>query len=101
MLAGAGHAVFSDTCAAAAGGTSMVASLAAAHGSEEVTEAATRLGDGCRSPDVAPAAARPLVLQAVTAQLRVGLGIDAHPVGLDTGLGSAVPGVSASYYQRP
>ena len=101
VIAGAGHAVFSDTCAAAAGGTSMVASLAAAHGSEEVTEAATRLGDGCRSPDVAPAAARPLVLQAVTAQLRVGLGIDAHPVGLDTGLGSAVPGVSASYYQRP
>ena len=49
---------------------------------------------------MAPATAQPLVLQAVTAQLRNGLGIDADPVGLDTGLDHAFPGVTASYYQR-
>jgi dienelactone hydrolase len=102
VVDGAGHAVFSDTCAITAGGTPMVTALAAAtHPPEELGEVTTRMADGCRPPDVPAADVQPLVLQVVTAQLRAGLGIDPDPVGLDTGLGGAFPGVTASYYQHP
>jgi len=43
---------------------------------------------------------RPLIYQAVTAQMRYGLGIDKAPRGLNSGLDHAYPGVSADYYQK-
>jgi hypothetical protein len=52
--------------------------------------------DGCTAPDVYPTKAWPLIDQAVTAQLRWGLGIDRQPVGLGSGLDHAYPGVTAS-----
>ncbi len=99
VVAGAGYDLFDDDCAIVSGGRTVGAQLAAGPAGP-----ARQLGaqddDGCRPPDVAPATAQPLVLQAVTAQLRNGLGIDVDPVGLDTGLDHAFPGVTASYYQR-
>jgi hypothetical protein len=52
--------------------------------------------DGCSAPDISPPKAWPLIDQAVTAQLRWGLGIDKTPVGLGSGLDHAYPGVTVS-----
>src|ERR1035437_8093419 len=54
-----------------------------------------RLTALCQPPPVWP-----LIDQAVTAQMRYGLGIDKAPRGLDSGLDHAYAGVSADYYQK-
>jgi dienelactone hydrolase len=89
----AGHNVFSDACtigAAQGGLVSFIKTLKLPASFEAIAT------DGCTKPDLYPPKAWPLIDQAVTAQLRWGLGIDRQPVGLGSGLDHAYPGVTAS-----
>jgi dienelactone hydrolase len=99
VVDGAGYNAFDDDCAIHAGTQTLGAQLAT-DPSDPIHRLGVQDDDGCQSPDLTPSAAQPLVFQAVTAQLRFGLGIDATPVGLDTGLDDAFSGVTASYYQK-
>jgi dienelactone hydrolase len=89
----AGHNVFADACTIGAAQGGLVAFIKTLKLPASFQKIAT---DGCRAPDIAPPKAWPLIDQAVTAQLRWGLGIDATPVGLGAGLDQAFPGVTAS-----
>ena len=96
-----GHNVFDDVCTVGENGKRLSDFL------KQVTSAnegllgwATAVPDGCDPPDVFPTTARPLIDQATTAQMRYGLGIDTHPVGLDRGLDNAFPGVRSIYAQK-
>ena len=96
-----GHNVFDDICTVASDGQRLTDFLAHITGAGEgLTGWATNVPDGCHPPDVFPTAARPLIEQATTAQMRVGLGIDPHPVGLGPGLDDAYPGVRSTYSQQ-
>jgi hypothetical protein len=53
--------------------------------------------DGCFPPDVDPVRAFPLIDQAVTAQMRDGLGLAPSSSGFGPGIGTAFRGVSATY----
>jgi dienelactone hydrolase len=89
----AGHNVFDDGCtigAAHGGLVAFVKQLKLPHGL--LAEAV----DGCSAPDVYPPKAWPMIDQAVTAQLRWGLGIDKAPIGLGSGLDRAYAGVTVS-----
>ena len=89
----AGHNVFADACtigAAQGGLTSFVKTLKLPASFEAIAT------DGCSKPDIYPPKAWPLIDQAVTAQLRWGLGIDTQPVGLDSGLDHAFADVTAT-----
>jgi dienelactone hydrolase len=93
MVGKAGHNVFADACtigAAQGGLTAFVKSLKLPPSFEAIAT------DGCSAPDISPPTAWPLIDQAVTAQLRWGLGIDPHPVGLGSGLDHAFSGVTAT-----
>ncbi len=98
----AGHNVFDDVCTVASHGQRLTDFLAHITGAGEgLTGWATNVPDGCHPPDVFPTTARPLIDQATTAQMRAGLGIDQHPVGLGPGLNDAFPGVRSTYSQDP
>jgi len=101
VLVDAGHNVFTDFCGIGGTDGRLVDRLpGAAKDNEELGELVSQFTDGCSPPDLSPAEARPLIDQATTAQLRYGLRLDPEPVGLDTGLDGAYPGVVAVYYQR-
>jgi pimeloyl-ACP methyl ester carboxylesterase len=101
VIAGAGHNVFDDICQIGKGSQRLVVQLQKLPKSILGTGALSVLaGDGCFPPDLDPVTAQPLIDQAATAQLLYGVGINATPVGLDTGLDHAFPGVSATYYQK-
>lgn len=89
----AGHNVFDDGCTIGAAQGGLVAFVKELKLPSQFAAIAT---DGCSAPDIAPPKAWPLIDQAVTAQLRWGLGIDKSPVGLGAGLDHAYPGVTAS-----
>jgi dienelactone hydrolase len=89
----AGHNVFADACTIGAAQGGLVAFVKKLKLPGDFLKIAT---DGCTKPDISPPKAWPLIDHAVTAQLRWGLGIDAQPVGLGSGLASAYPGVTAS-----
>jgi dienelactone hydrolase len=89
----AGHTVFDDGCTIGAAQGGLVKFINTLGLPAQFTKIAT---DGCVAPDVAPQLTWPLINQVVTAQLRFGLGIDATPVGLDSGLDHAFRGVTAS-----
>jgi dienelactone hydrolase len=94
----AGHNVFSDACtigAAQGGLVSFIKTLKLPASFEAIAT------DGCTKPDLYPPKAWPLIDQAVTAQLRWGLGIDRTAVGLGAGLDRAYAGVTASVAARP
>jgi hypothetical protein len=94
----AGHNVFDDICTIRSGSERLVTILQAGAGSPcGFGKLATLATDGCLPPDVDPVNAFPLIDQAVTAQIRDGLGIDSSPAGFGPGIGTAFPGVSASY----
>ena len=93
-----GHNVFDDICTIHSGSERLVAILKASAGSPGGFGAlATLATDGCFPPDVDPVNAFPMIDQAVTAQMRDGLGIDSPSAGFGPGIGTAFPGVSASY----
>ena len=92
-----GHNVFDDICEIHTGSTRLVDILQKLpHGGSGIGAFTTLATDGCFPPDVSPPLAWPLIDQATTAQLRYGLGIDAGPVGLGSGLDHAFHGVTAS-----
>ena len=94
----AGHNVFDDGCtigAAQGGLVKFVRELKLPPAFESIAT------DGCSAPDIYPPRAWPLIDQAVTAQLRWGLGIDKNPVGLGSGLDHAFRGVTASGQSDP
>jgi len=93
LIADAGHNVFDDGCTIGAAQGGLVAFIKTLKLPPAFEAIAT---DGCTAPDVSPPTAWPLIDQVVTAQLRYGLGIDATPVGLDSGIDHAFPGVTAS-----
>jgi dienelactone hydrolase len=93
LIDDAGHNVFADACTIGAAQGGLVSFVKTLHLPPSFEAIAT---DGCTAPDISPPTAWPLVDQVVTAQLRFGLGIDATPVGLDSGLDHAFPGVTAS-----
>jgi dienelactone hydrolase len=96
-----GHNVFDDVCTAGANGKRMSDFLSHVTSTNEGLEAwANNVPDGCRPPDIFPTTARPLIDQATTAQMRYGVGIDKDPVGLDSGLDNAFPGISSTYAQK-
>ncbi|MDA8148565.1 MAG: hypothetical protein M0Z93_07265 [Actinomycetota bacterium] len=99
---GAGHNVFDDICTIHSG-THRLASDLRALGSAGggLAELSTLATNGCFAPDVDPTLAWPLIEQAVTAQMRYGLGIDHTSAGLSAGLDHAFPGVTATYSQDP
>ena len=102
VITGAGHNVFDDICGIHNGSQRLVDLLKSSAGSSgPLGQVASLADDGCFPPDVSPSSVWPLIDQAVTAQLRYGLGIDNAPRGLDPGLDHAYPGVSADYYQKP
>jgi dienelactone hydrolase len=88
-----GHNAFDDGCTIGAAQGGLVAFVKTLKLPAQFLAIAT---DGCTAPDVYPTKAWPLIDQAVTAQLRWGLGIDKQPVGLGPGLDHAYPGVTAS-----
>jgi dienelactone hydrolase len=88
-----GHNAFDDGCTIGAAQGGLVAFVKQLNLPAQFLAIAT---DGCTAPDVYPTKAWPLIDQAVTAQLRWGLGIDRQPVGLGSGLDHAYPGVTAS-----
>ncbi len=89
----AGHNAFDDGCTIGAAQGGLVAFVKQLKLPAAFEAIAT---DGCTAPDIYPPKAWPLIDQAVTAQLRWGLGIDKQPVGLDSGLDHAFAGVTAS-----
>jgi dienelactone hydrolase len=89
----AGHNVFDDACTIGAAQGGLVAFVKQLKLPAQFESIAT---DGCSAPDLSPPRAWPLIDQAVTAQLRWGLGIDTHPVGLGPGLDGAFRGVTSS-----
>ena len=89
----AGHNVFDDGCTIGAAQGGLVAFVKQLKLPAAFEAIAT---DGCTAPDLSPPKAWPLIDQAVTAQLRWGLGIDPKPIGLSTGLDHAFAGVTAS-----
>ncbi len=93
LISKAGHNVFDDGCTIGAAQGGLVAFVKQLKLPPSFEAIAT---DGCTAPDVYPPKAWPLIDQAVTAQLRWGLGIDKTPVGLDSGLDHAFTGVTAS-----
>ncbi len=97
VIADAGHNVFDDICTIHSGATRLVTELQAVLGAGGGLGTLAKLAtDGCFSPDVDPVHAYPLIDQAVTAQLRDGLGLDPAGTGFGRGLGTAFPGVSAT-----
>ena len=96
-----GHNVFDDICTVGANGKRLTDFLKHVTSANEGLQSwATNVPDGCYPPDVFPTTARPLIDQATTAQMRYGVGIDKHPVGLDSGLDNAFPGVRSTYAQK-
>jgi dienelactone hydrolase len=96
-----GHNVFDDVCTAGANGKRLSDFLNHVTSANEGLQAwATNVPDGCYPPDVFPTTARPLIDQATTAQMRYGVGIDKSPIGLDSGLDNAFPGVRSTYAQK-
>lgn len=96
-----GHNVFDDVCTVDENGKRLSDFLHHVSSTNEgLLGWATAVPDGCDPPDVFPTTARPLIDQATTAQMRYGLGIDTHPVGLDPGLDNAFPGVRSTYAQK-
>ena len=94
----AGHNVFDDICTIHAGSSSLVGILRSLKGSAGgLGTLSTLATDGCFAPDVSPPAAYPLINQAVTAQMRDGLGIGPPGAGFGPGIGTAFPGVTATY----
>ena len=97
----AGHNVFDDICTIHSGTHRLVSALqslrSAGGGLAELSTLAT---NGCFAPDVNPKLAWPLIEQAVTVQMRYGLGINRTSAGLSTGLDHAFPGVTATYSQH-
>jgi dienelactone hydrolase len=89
----AGHNVFDDGCTIGASQGGLVAFVKKLKLPPAFEAIAT---DGCTAPDIYPPKAWPLIDQAVTAQLRWGLGIDERPIGLGSGLDHAFAGVTAS-----
>jgi dienelactone hydrolase len=98
VIKSAGHNVFDDICTIHTGSKSLVGILkglpASAGGIGTFSTLAT---DGCFPPDVDPVRAFPLIDQAVTAQMRDGLGLAPASSGFGPGIGTAFRGVSASY----
>jgi hypothetical protein len=47
-----------------------------------------------------PTTARPLIDQATTPQMRYGVGIDTHPVGVNSGLDNAYVGARSTNAQK-
>jgi len=92
LIDGGGHNVFDDGCTIGAAQGGLVAFVKTLKLSPAFTAEAI---DGCSAPDVSPPVAWPLIDQAVTAQLRYGLGIDPTAAGLGPGLDHAFPGVTA------
>jgi dienelactone hydrolase len=88
-----GHNVFDDGCTIGAAQGGLVAFVKSLKLPPSFEAIAT---DGCSAPDLYPPKAWPLIDQAVTAQLRWGLGIDRTPVGLSSGLDHAFSGVTAT-----
>jgi dienelactone hydrolase len=96
-----GHNVFDDICTVGENGKRLTDFLKHVTSANEGLQSwATNVPDGCYPPDVFPTTARPLIEQATTAQMRYGVGIDKHPVGLDSGLDNAYPGVRGTYAQK-
>lgn len=94
----AGHNVFDDICTIHSGNQRLVTILKAASGAQGGLGTFATLGtDGCFPPDVDPTLAYPLINQAVTAQLRDGLGIDPSGAGFGPAIDNAFPGVTAAY----
>jgi alpha-beta hydrolase superfamily lysophospholipase len=93
----AGHNVFDDGCIIGAAQGGLVAFVKELKLPPAFLAIAT---DGCSAPDIYPPKAWPLIDQAVTAQLRWGLGIDRTPIGLGSGLDHAYAGVTASVQSR-
>jgi dienelactone hydrolase len=101
VIKDAGHNVFDDVCTVGANGKRLSDFLKHVTTANEGLQAwATNVPDGCYPPDVFPTVARPLIDQATTAQMRYGVGIDKDPVGLDSGLDNAFPGVHSTYAQK-
>jgi dienelactone hydrolase len=96
-----GHNVFDDICTVGQHGKRLTDFLKHVTSANQGLQSwATNVPDGCYPPDVFPTTARPLIEQATTAQMRYGVGIDKHPVGLDSGLDNAYPGVRSTYAQK-
>ena len=96
-----GHNVFDDICTVGGNGKRLTDFLRHVTSANEGLQSwATNVPDGCYPPDVFPTTARPLIEQATTAQMRYGVGIDKHPVGLDSGLDNAYPGIRSTYAQK-
>jgi pimeloyl-ACP methyl ester carboxylesterase len=93
LVSKAGHNVFADACTIGAAQGGLIAFVKTLKLPANFEAIAT---DGCTAPDISPPIAWPLIDQAVTAQLRWGLGIDPHPVGLGSGLDHAFKGVTAT-----
>jgi len=97
----AGHNVFDDICTIHRGSERLVTVLRAAAGSSGGIGTFATLGtDGCFPPDVSPTAAYPLINQAVTAQMRDGMGLDPSGAGFGPEMGTAFPGVRAVYTEH-
>jgi dienelactone hydrolase len=94
----AGHNVFDDGCIIGAAQGGLVAFVKKLNLPPQFESIAT---DGCSAPDLYPTKAWPLIDQAVTAQLRWGLGLDRQPVGLTSGLDHAFHGVTATVQTTP
>jgi len=98
VIKDAGHNVFDDICTIHSGSSSLVGLLHALKGSSGgLGQLSVLATDGCFPPDVDPTAAFPLINQAVTAQMRDGLGLGQPSAGFGPGLGTAFPGVTATY----
>jgi len=98
----AGHNVFDDICTIHSGNQRLVAILKGLKGTPGgLGTLSTLATDGCFPPDVNPTLAYPLINQAVTAQMRDGLGIDPAGAGFGPGLDHAFPGVTATYSSTP
>jgi fermentation-respiration switch protein FrsA (DUF1100 family) len=93
LIAGAGHNEFADACSIGASSGGLPALVHLLNVPASFAAIAT---DGCSPPDIDPPTAWPLVDHVVVAQLRWGLGIDAAPVGLGPGFGTAYRGVHAT-----
>jgi dienelactone hydrolase len=93
-----GHNVFDDACVIGAAQGGLTAFIGKLGLQADFVKIAT---DGCSAPDISPPVAWPLIDQAVTAQLRFGLGIDPQPVGLGPTLGTNFPGVTALVTATP
>jgi dienelactone hydrolase len=89
----AGHNAFDDGCTIGAAQGGLVAFVKQLKLPAQFEAIAT---DGCTAPDIDPPKVWPLIDQAVTAQLRFGLGIDRTPLGLSSALDHAFKGVTAS-----